>query len=141
MRRMVGTVGVALLLTVAGSSVADATGDLVVRPPRIRFGARIVGTESAPRKVTLTNGTDQPIAVYAVGVGAGFRIVSLSCFDGPLTPGRRCSVRVSFSPTASGEVSSALRIQYCFIGIDPLCPGALPDQVRFIDVPLAGRGR
>lgn len=140
MQKTIGIVGTALLLSVVGSATAVAA-DLVARPARIAFGARMIGTESAPRKVTVANDTDQEMAVYAVGVGAGFRIVSLSCFDGQLAPGDRCDVRVLFSPTAAGEVSSSLLIQYCFLGVDPLCPGASPDQVRFVDVPLIGRGR
>jgi hypothetical protein len=123
-----------------GSPYASAKpADVAVSPPALHFGSREVG-DGALQRLLFRNTSEQHVVVYAVSVGAGFSIESLTCFDGPLAAGGRCEVVVGFSPTQVGKWPSTLRIQYCF-PTDPLCPGAIFGQERFVDVALIGAAR
>jgi hypothetical protein len=43
--------------------------------------------------------SEEQVIVYAVSIGPGFSIESLTCFDGPLASNGRCEVFVGFLPT------------------------------------------
>jgi hypothetical protein len=141
---MLRRIGVMVSLVLVVSSVALPTvsakpADVAASPPALHFGSRQVGDEVFQR-LLFRNMSEQQVVVYAWSSGPGFSIESLTCFDGPLVPTGRCEVLVGFLPTHIGQWSSTLRIQYCF-PTDPLCPGAIFGQERFLDVPLIGTGR
>lgn len=130
---------IVVLLSVASPYASAKPADVAVSPLAIHFGSREVGDEAFQR-LLFRNMSEQQVFVYALSLGAGFSIESLTCFDGPLAPNGRCEVIVGFTPTHVGQLVSTLRIQYCF-PTDPLCPGAISGQERFLDVPLIGMGR
>ena len=139
--RRLGVMVCFLLVSSLGwPTVASAKpADVATSPPALHFGSREVGDEAVQR-LLFRNTSEQEVIVYALSVGAGFSIESLTCFEESLPVGGRCEVSVGFSPTQAGGWSSTLRIQYCF-PTDPLCPGAVFGQERFVDVPLIGSAR
>jgi hypothetical protein len=139
--RLVVTLSLVIIVALSlGSLYASATpADVAVSPPALHFGSREVG-DGTFQRLLFRNTSEQQVVVYAVSVGAGFSIESLTCFDGSLPARGRCEVVVGFSPTQVGEWSSTARIQYCF-PTDPLCPGAVFGQERFVDVALIGAAR
>jgi hypothetical protein len=140
LRRIGGVVSLVLVVSsVALPSVSAMPADAAGSPPALHFGSREVGDETFQR-LLFRNMSEEQVFVYALSIGPGFSIESLTCFDGPLAPSERCEVFVGFLPTQIGHWSSTLRIQYCF-STDPLCPGAIFGQERSLDVPLIGTGR
>jgi hypothetical protein len=126
-------------LSIASPVASAKPRDVVASPPTLHVGSREVG-DDAVRGLVFRNTSEQDVIVYALSAGAGFSIESLTCFEGSLPTGGNCEVFVGFSPTLVGEWSSTQRIQYCF-PTDPLCPGAILGQERFLDVPLIASAR
>jgi hypothetical protein len=133
------SVAIVMLLSVGSPHASARRADVAAVPASIHFGSRQVG-DVASHRLLFRNMSEQQVVVYALSVGAGFSIESLTCFDESLSPGGRCEVIVSFLPAQVGKWSSTLRIQYCF-PTDPLCPGAVLGQERFLEVPLSGTAR
>jgi YVTN family beta-propeller protein len=88
---------------------------IAIAPARIEFPEQTVGTESAPRAVTVTNGGAVPLQVEGVevtGQGAGaFAVVGDDCTAAPVEPGHSCQVDVRFKPGSMGAASALLRIE------------------------------
>jgi alpha-tubulin suppressor-like RCC1 family protein len=87
-------------------SLALIEGTLTIAPVTLDFGQQPVGTKSpAPLVITVTNGGLAPVTFYDISLPvAGDYTISEDCPDIPalLAPGENCSIRVSFTPTATG---------------------------------------
>ncbi|HET9062898.1 MAG TPA: hypothetical protein VFO62_06380 [Candidatus Binatia bacterium] len=126
---------------VLGTVKSSVAGEnLKAFPSKICFGRVSVGDESSARRIRLRNVSAETAIVYAVSLSPQFALGALDCFDGGLAPGQSCSVQVRGAPTARGTHVGTLRVQYCFPS-DPVCPGAVFGEERFVDIPLRGRGK
>lgn len=79
----------------------------------VAFGDRVVGSESEPEPVAITNTGTEPLRVRSVEVGgddAGDFAAPSDC-DGSLEPGETCTASVTFAPTATGRREAELRVE------------------------------
>lgn len=77
----------------------------------LSFATQPRETLSVPKTLTLTVGTGEVTRIRTVGADADdFLITGESCVGEELDPGDSCTVRVRFSPSASGTRSAQLRI-------------------------------
>jgi Bacterial Ig-like domain (group 2)/Abnormal spindle-like microcephaly-assoc'd, ASPM-SPD-2-Hydin len=97
---------VALFIVVAA---ATAAGTVSVSPTTLSFGNQVVGTTSAAKTVTLSNGSSSKLTINSVGISGDFAIRSKSC-GATLAAGKTCTISVTFTPTVSGARTGALTI-------------------------------
>jgi len=101
-------------LTTAALPSAHAAGAIVeLTPTEIVFPDTQVGTQSAPRSVTLTNTGDAPLTVSDVwgsppGSSGMFDHLVEDCSGHSLSAGESCQVDVFFEPTVNGEHTGEL---------------------------------
>jgi hypothetical protein len=109
-----------------------------ISPSSVPFGARLVGTQSPPQTVTLTNGPgasapDTVGQATLTGIDSGqFGIVADGCSNTTLAIGASCQISVGFGPTGSGDALASLSIP----SDDPTSPatvalsgtGTAPDE-------------
>ena len=79
----------------------------------LTFGPQVVGTESAPQTITLTNTGNGTLDGIGFGMYAQYEpIFPLTSACGPsLAPGQSCTFSVSFKPTATGTTSTTLLVE------------------------------
>lgn len=103
----------------------------VTFPSRRSFGSRRVG-RTRNLTITLRSSGTAPLTISRVRLGGAnrgqFRIRSQSCGAGPITPGRRCEIRIAFRPTSPGAKRATLIVADNAAG--------KPTRIQ-----LAGRGR
>lgn len=90
----------------------SSAGALGLSPPSLDFGARLVGTLSPPRDVTVSNlgGPGDPaVQITGLAIGAGF---THNLSPQSLAPGESRVFQVRFQPPAAGPVSAALEIAH-----------------------------
>ena len=79
----------------------------------VSFGAQLIGTSSGDQSIGVTNVGTRPLLVSGVGVGgahpADFAATS-TCTPAALAPGSSCSVRVAFTPAATGLRSAEVSV-------------------------------
>ncbi|MBI4665667.1 MAG: choice-of-anchor D domain-containing protein [Nitrospinae bacterium] len=76
----------------------------------VSFGP-VAMTRSSTQTIVIENGG--PISTYIYGVdisGSGFTIVSDTCTNQPVIPGRSCEIVVSFNPGAEGGFTGSLEV-------------------------------
>jgi hypothetical protein len=105
--------GTLTLNTTAGQFVVPLSGTglspLVVGPATLAFPDTQVGQTSAAQAVTLTNNNPaQPITINAISVAANFQHTT-TC-GATLAAGQSCSVSVTFTPAAAGQLAGTLTI-------------------------------
>src|SRR5258705_1167891 len=111
-RDRLGRLGFALVLLAAGSGTdAVAAGRICTSADTFMFGNRAVGS-STTANAPVTNCGDAPWSFSDVSVhpatGPAFH-VSATCATGvSLAPGGKCTVTVTFAPTAPGQTSGGL---------------------------------
>ena len=88
---------------------------LKISPRSLNFGTVKVGTHKGPKNVTVNNpkgGKKKPGLTVLMeglgGVGSPF-IVTNGC-DAPLAPSAKCTIAVTFAPTATGPQNATLMI-------------------------------
>ena len=100
--------------------------------PSLNFGTQLVSVASAPLTVAVQSVGDSPLlisSVTVVGTNAGdFAVTANPCLGVPITPGNICGISVSFTPSALGNRTAALRIVSNATNTPP------------VDVPLTGVG-
>ena len=101
--------------------VISLAADFTVTPTKLTFGNQVVGTTSASQNLTVTNTASGAISV-ALNSVPNFT-TSSNCNS--VAHGGTCTIYVSFSPTATGNLSSTLVIS---------------DSVTSVSVPLSGTG-
>jgi hypothetical protein len=92
---------------VAKISSTDAPG-VALAPASLTFGPQNVGTTSAPKKVALLDAGSQPLSITSIAVSGDFAQTN-SCGSAVPTGGR-CTISVTFKPTATGTRSGTVAI-------------------------------
>jgi hypothetical protein len=81
---------------------------LSLSPAALDFGTQDIGTTSASRPVTITNFGGSPLNFSGISATDGF--VQTSDCATSLVAGAKCTVTVSFAPTAAGPASGTLTL-------------------------------
>lgn len=82
-----------------------------IRPARLNFGERKVGTASPAEEVVWVNQGDGAWTVDSPRLdGDGFRLVSDTCGRSPVPVRGSCSARVAFAPASAGEATGILTL-------------------------------
>jgi len=99
----------AYLATLAGSG---GTSGLLQVPGSIDLGSQVVGTQSATTTVTISNISAVSVTISSVvsGNSSEFPIASQNCTSASLAAGGKCTISMSFRPSATGARSSAITI-------------------------------
>jgi hypothetical protein len=93
-------------VALSGTGTAPAAS---LSPTSLNFGTVKVGTTSAPQTVTLTNTGTATLVVSGVAASGDFAAVAgAGCAS--LAPGARCTITVTFAPTAAGTRAGALSV-------------------------------
>jgi hypothetical protein len=90
-------------------SVTVPTGGLIPTPLSLDFGDQPAGRESNPLRVVLTNRSNSTIKIYKPEIRAAAR-ESDDCTAAPLSPGRSCSMSVTFFPIRPGRSQGVIYI-------------------------------
>jgi hypothetical protein len=91
---------------VFGGSAAAALAS--VAPSSVAFGPQIVGTQSAPQTVTMTNIGTAPMSVTSVAVSGPFTATQ-NCFTAsPIASGASCVESLTFAPLTAGPATGTL---------------------------------
>jgi hypothetical protein len=86
-----------------------------VSPLALDFGAQVVGTRSAVKRVTVHNNSQADLGIFAI-FGADFdttgefTATTSDCFVDAIAPGESCTLDVRFMPQATGSATGALFI-------------------------------
>jgi hypothetical protein len=113
-RRAAVAAGVTALVLGASAGAASAsTGTapgLAFTPSRHNFGPVTVG-QTAHQRFTLKNNSSTATSALTVSLpgSAGFTITADTCAGIRLRPGKTCTVRVRFAPTATGAATGTLK--------------------------------
>jgi hypothetical protein len=75
----------------------------------LSFGQQALNTTSAAKSVTLTNTGAAPLNISGMTISAGYAIFANTC-GANLAPGKKCQISITFTPTQSGSLAGALRI-------------------------------
>ena len=89
----------AIPITVLSQAVASPLIQVV--PTFIGFGSRMIGTQSATQRLTITNDGGAPATLSALGVGVDYLLVNTSC-GLTLEPASTCFAEVAFRPIGFG---------------------------------------
>jgi hypothetical protein len=98
-----------------------------LEPESLDFGSQIVGSQTPPRTVSVTNVGDSPITIADV-LTSGIDFTQTNTCKQNLQPGARCAIQVTFKPAIDGERMATLQI-------DDSAPGS-PQRIL-----LAGTGK
>ncbi len=92
----------------------SATTTATLSATSLSFGNQNVGTVSAAQTITVTNGGAAPLGITSVsitGANAGdFAIASKTCGSSIAASGGKCTISVTFDPSAVGSRVAALAI-------------------------------
>jgi hypothetical protein len=104
------------ILTVAGNTLtvtqaaSGAVPAISVSPASLKFGYVGINRYSS-KKLTVTNNGSAPLEIQSVTIsGTNANQFSATHACDPLAPGGSCTITVTFSPTAAGTKSAALKI-------------------------------
>ncbi len=86
-----------------------APASLQVSPAQLDFGMQVVGSESRPEVITLSNPTSLTITLAEV-IASGIDFPERSDCGKDLAPGAHCTIQVSFKPAISGQRIGSLYI-------------------------------
>lgn len=91
---------------------AQVLPEVSVLPANLSFGQQAIGTTSSPQIATLTNTGIVELTISNIGItGADATDFAETNTCGPaLAPNQNCQISVTFTPTASGNRSAAVRI-------------------------------
>ena len=79
-----------------------AAASLQVSPTQLDFGMQVVGSESRPEVITVSNPTSLTITLAEV-IASGIDFPEKSDCGEDLAPGAHCTIQVSFKPAISGQ--------------------------------------
>ncbi len=96
-------------LVTAGTTLTTA----IVAPTSLTFAGQTVGTPSAAQTLTLKTTGSNPLTVTSVNF-SGFASADFSqtttCLTGPIVKNATCTIKITFTPTASGSRTASLVI-------------------------------
>ncbi len=81
---------------------------ITLAPNNLTFGTQSLGSTSAPQTVTLSNTGNQKL-LFVISAGTNFTQTN-DC-GSSVAPGASCSINVSFSPTAHGNITGTLTVK------------------------------
>jgi hypothetical protein len=78
----------------------------------ITFGPQLVGTESTPQTITITNTGSAPLNGISFGIAATYEPIFplISTCGASLSPGASCTFSVAFKPASTGTTATTLAI-------------------------------
>jgi HYDIN/CFA65/VesB family protein len=79
-----------------------ASPSLQVSPTHLDFGTQVVGSESRPEVITVSNPRSLTITLAEV-IASGIDFPEKSDCGKDLAPGAHCTIQVSFKPAISGQ--------------------------------------
>jgi len=79
-----------------------AATSLEVSPTHLDFGMQVVGSESRPEIITVSNPTSLTITLAEV-IASGIDFPESSDCGKDFAPGAHCTIQVSFKPAISGQ--------------------------------------
>ncbi|MGH9431063.1 MAG: FG-GAP-like repeat-containing protein [Terriglobia bacterium] len=94
---------------VVGLSGTGEASSVSFSPTNLNFNVQEVGTNSAPQTVTLTNTGNQPLVVTSVTASAKYSETN-TCIATPIQPNAKCTITVTFSPTAPGPLNGTITV-------------------------------
>jgi hypothetical protein len=90
-----------------------AVASVALSVTALTFPARVEGTSSGPKFITVTNTGTEAVSFSSVSIGGAdptsFTIASNTCV-GAINAGKTCKVGVEFKPAVSGELTATLAI-------------------------------
>ncbi len=98
-------------VSLSGTGSAPVT----ITPASLTFVSRNVGSTSAADKVTLTNHLTTSLTISTIAASGDFSVASNTC-GSSVGAGLKCTVGVTFTPTALGTRSGTLTIGYGAFG-------------------------
>ena len=90
-------------VSLSGTGIAPAT----LSASSLSFSSTVAGNTSAAKTVTLTNNQAVALSITSIAASAPFAVASNTCGTS-VAAGARCTVGVTFSPTAVGSASGTL---------------------------------
>jgi hypothetical protein len=104
-------------VTLTGTGTSSAGGTLTVAPTSLAFGSQPVGTPTAAKVVTLTNGTSAAIAFTSAAISGGLPAAANTDFTSPtntcgtsIAANGSCTVSVIFKPSVAAAETANLVI-------------------------------
>jgi hypothetical protein len=98
-------------LSLTGTAAAVTPGKLVLSRALVAFPQTPVGSTSAAQEFTLTNTGGKPVTVSKLKFTQALHFTVDTASEFTLTPGQTQPLKVSFEPTASGNVSDELTFE------------------------------
>ena len=92
-------------VSLTGTGIAPVT----VSPASLTFPSRVVGTTSPAKTVTLVNHLNTQLFFSSIAASGNFAVASNTCGSG-IGAGLKCTVGVTFTPTALGVQAGTLTI-------------------------------
>lgn len=88
---------------------------IALTPSPADFGSVLVGAESAPRTITYSNGSTQPVRIESMQFNGAnyleFTVFDDDCEDKTIPPGGTCTIRVVFVPMDVGLRTATLEVE------------------------------
>ncbi len=78
-----------------------------VSPTSLSFGSEALNETSAAKTVTFTNAVTGPLTISGITASTNFAVASTTCVS-PLGAGKTCTVSITFTPTALGNLTGTL---------------------------------
>jgi hypothetical protein len=97
------------------------TAPVAFSPPSLTFASRLVGTTSAANTVSVVNHLNTQLLFSSIVTSGPFAIASNTCGSG-IAAGAKCTLGITFAPTAIGPETGTLTINYNAFGSPSLVP-------------------
>ena len=81
-----------------------------ISPAGVAFPPTTAGSNSQPEALTVTSTGSLPLDIAAAAVTGDFQIDTDDCASKTLSPGSTCTIKVLFSPTATGSNTGRLTV-------------------------------
>lgn len=96
-------------VTLTGTGTTGTTTPAVsLSPTSLSFGYQMIGATSSAKSVTLTNSGTATLNISSIVASASY-VVTNNC-NGSVTAGNKCTIQVSFKPTAWGTKTGTVSI-------------------------------
>lgn len=98
--------------SLSGVGVNGTAGPLTFTPINVVFSSQVVGVASVTKTVTVTNNTSAAITISGVSVSGLYGLVATTkpCAGTTLAAGGKCTLGITFSPTAAGTVYGSVTV-------------------------------
>jgi hypothetical protein len=86
-----------------------STSTVTASPSSLTYPARLIGTTSTGKKVTLSNTGSVQVVLSNVTITGDFTVKRNGCAKG-IAPGGSCTIAITFTPTQTGTRTGVLRV-------------------------------